>query len=69
MEPVRLKTKGTVYMLCTLVDLVASLGDWVTILKPLYMNTGIEQLRKRMADDRTQVFHCWSGKLRARVEG
>lgn len=51
------------YKLWTLVAIDASQGHWVTVLKPFYMNTGIEKSRKQMADGRTQVFHCWEWKV------
>lgn len=40
--------------------------DGLTILKSLYIHTGMEQLGKSMAGVGSQVFYCWSGRLQMR---
>lgn len=37
-------------------------GLGLTILKPLSLYTGGEQISKGMADGGIQVSHCWSGR-------
>lgn len=34
----------------------------LTILKPLSLSTGVEQISKGMVDGGIQVSHCWSGR-------
>ena len=39
------------------------MGMQATIPMLLHMDTGIEQLDKRMVDGRSPVSHCWRGRL------
>ena len=49
---------GTVHNHCALSCF--AWGDGLTILKPLYMHIGVEQISRWMADNESQVSYCWS---------